>query len=282
VRAITRVTDAGAEVDEWLLRLAEAGTVADLDRAVRHWAHLQGQERGVEDYLARYDRRAVHASRTYDGMVVIEAVLAVEEGEEVLGLLDGAKAVDGGSCEPQPAAHRRADALVELVRAGRGAVAAPGSERYLLHLVADVDAVADRFGVRAEVLDGPPLATETLRRLACDCGVVRHLLGGRSRPLDIGTRTSVWAVAQRRAISVRDGGRCRFVGCQHRTCDIHHLQHYDQGGRTAVDNGILLCPRHHTAVHEGGFTITGEANGSTVFHRPDGSVLGSSQAGPIG
>ncbi|MGH9276524.1 MAG: hypothetical protein ACRD12_00210, partial [Acidimicrobiales bacterium] len=61
---------------------------------------------------------------------------------------------------------------------------------------------------------------ETLRRLACDCGVVRHLLRGPSQPLDIGTRTSVWTVAQRRAISVRDRGRCRFVGCEHRTCSV--------------------------------------------------------------
>ncbi|MGH9278015.1 MAG: DUF222 domain-containing protein, partial [Acidimicrobiales bacterium] len=153
----------------------------------------------VEDYLARDDRRAVHASRTYDGMTVIEAVLPVEEGEEVLGLLDGGKAVDGGSREPRPTAPRRADALVELVRAGRNAVGGPGAERYLLHVVADVDAVADRFGERAELLDGTPLALETLRRLACDCGVVRHLLRGPSQPLDIGTRTSVWTVAQRRA-----------------------------------------------------------------------------------
>jgi hypothetical protein len=281
VRAITRVTGGGDDVDEWLLRLAEVGTVADLERAVRHWACLQEQERGVEDYLARYDRRGVHASRTYDGMMVIEMVLPVEEGEEVLGLLDGGKAGDGGSGEPQPTAQRRADALVELVRAGTHAVAAPGSERYLLHLVADVDALADRFGQRAELLDGTPVATETLRRLACDCGVVRHLVRGASQPLDIGTRTSVWTVAQRRAISVRDRGRCRFVGCGRRTCDVHHVHHYDHGGPTAVHNGLLLCPRHHTAVHEGGFAITGEADGVTVFHRPDGGVVGSSQAGPI-
>lgn len=51
--------------------------------------------------------------------------------------------------------------------------------------------------------------------------------------------------------------------------------HYDDGGPTAVVNGILLCPRHHTALHEGGFTITGEPNGTLIFHRPDGSELGT-------
>jgi hypothetical protein len=31
-------------------------------------------------------------------------------------------------------------------------------------------------------------------------------------------------------------------------------------------------------VHEGGFSITGEANGTLTFHRPDGSILGTSTA----
>ncbi len=43
-------------------------------------------------------------------------------------------------------------------------------------------------------------------------------------------------------------------------------------------NGVLLCPRHHTAVHEGGFGNTGEPNATLTFHRPDGSILGTSDA----
>jgi hypothetical protein len=278
VRAITRVTDADDEVDESLLRLADAGTVADLERAVRHWEARAQQDRGVDDYLARFDRRGLQASRTYDGMVVLEVVLPAEEGEEALALLEGGEAGDGGSHEPRSVAQRRADALMELLRAGRDGGVLAAADRYTLHLVADVDVVADRFGTKAELLDGSPLAGETLRRLSCDCGLVRHLLRGGSEPLDVGTRTSVWTTAQRRAITLRDHGRCRFVACERRTCDIHHLHHFADGGRTAVHNGILLCPRHHTAVHEGGFRISGEPNGALTFQRPDGSVLGTTDA----
>ena len=63
MRAITRLTDADVEVDERLLRLAEEGTVADLDRAVRHWKNLADQERGVDDYLRRFDRQALRGRR---------------------------------------------------------------------------------------------------------------------------------------------------------------------------------------------------------------------------
>ena len=41
------------------------------------------------------------------------------------------------------------------------------------------------------------------------------------------------------------------------------------GGRTDLDNLILLCQWHHTAVHEGGVTIASEGDG-WVFYKPDG------------
>ena len=110
VRAITRVVDAGPEIDQSPLALAERGTVADLDRAVRHWE----------------------------------------------ALADGGKAGDGGSHEPASLSQRRADALVETVRAGVDGAGVAGSERYTLHLMADIDAVADRLGARAELVDGGP------------------------------------------------------------------------------------------------------------------------------
>jgi hypothetical protein len=167
---------------------------------------------------------------------------------------------------------------MDLARAGRSSLDKPGHvDRYTLHVVADIDALVAKAGSTG-LLDGTPVGVETLRRLACDCGVVRHLMRGRSEPLDIGTRTSVWTAAQRRSIQVRYGGHCRFPGCHRRTCDCHHLVHHCDGGATAVSNGCLLCPRHHTALHEGGFSVTGEANGTLTFFRPDGTVVGSSEA----
>jgi hypothetical protein len=283
VRAICRITDVDEACDRQLVAFAAEATVAQLERVVRHWEHLRDQERDLDDYLARWDRRGLVASRTHDGMVHIDALLGPEEGEEVLAALDaseaeaqpGEEAVDGGSREPHPLAERRADALLALVR-GRSA----GSERYTVHLVSDLDALAGRLGARAELLGGEPLDLDTLRRIACDCGIVRHLLRGGSEPLDVGRRTAVWTAAQRRAIAVRDHGRCRFVACERRTCDIHHIRHFADGGPTAVSNGCLLCPRHHTAVHERGFTITGDPNSTLTFFRPDGTILGTTRAGP--
>jgi hypothetical protein len=279
VRAITRIVDADEETDEWLLRVAESGTAADLERVARHHHNLKDQERSVDDYMRRFDRRHLAVSSTHDGMMVMELVVPFEEGQELLVHLrtGTAQLVGERSAERPSPGQERVDALIELLRtAGATPTASTsGGDRYTLHLVADVDAVTARFAGRAELLDGTPIGRETLRRLACDCGVVRHLLRGRSQPLDIGTRTRVWTTAQRRAVTVRDQGRCRFAGCHRRTCDIHHLVHFENGGPTAVHNGLLLCPQHHTCVHEGGFTITGDPGGTLTFYRPDGTVVGT-------
>ena len=139
VRAITRVKDAGDETDEWLLRLADSGTAADLDRVARHYEQLAAQERGIDDYLRRYERRTVRASRTYDGMMVLEHVLPVEEGEEYLALLE---AVNDSSAEETSTGQRRADAVMDLARAGRAGFDRPAHvDRYTVHVVAELNAL---------------------------------------------------------------------------------------------------------------------------------------------
>jgi hypothetical protein len=100
VRAITRVVGADPATDHRLLELAKVGTTADLERVVRHLEQLQEQERGVDGYLRRFDRRSLRAARTFDGMMVIEMALPLEEGEELLRHLRVAAAVDKVSAEP--------------------------------------------------------------------------------------------------------------------------------------------------------------------------------------
>ena len=102
---------------------------------------------------------------------------------------------------------------------------------------------------------------------------MRVVLGARSEPLDVGRRTPVVSPAIRRAVILRDR-HCRFPGCDRSPawCDVHHVDHWATGGRTAMGNLLLLCRRHHGLVHRGGFGLAVEA-GAFVFRRSDGSVL---------
>ena len=119
---------------------------------------------------------------------------------------------------------------------------------------------------------GIHVSAETARRLACDAATVTMRHGPGGEILDVGRRTRTISPALRRALAARDR-RCRFPGCDNRRVDAHHLRHWADGGRTALDNLVLLCRRHHRAVHEEGFRVAMDAAGHVRFAHPDGRPL---------
>ncbi|MBU3689776.1 MAG: hypothetical protein B7C54_06760 [Acidimicrobiales bacterium mtb01] len=51
---------------------------------------------------------------------------------------------------------------------------------------------------------------------------------------------------------------CAIPDCDvpYHRCQIHHIDYWENGGRTDLDNQVPLCSRHHHAVHEGGWTLS--------------------------
>ena len=93
-------------------------------------------------------------------------------------------------------------------------------------------------------------------------------------PLDVGRRTRKIPPALKRALILRDGGRCRFPGCStHVFVDAHHLKHWADGGATCLDNLILLCNRHHTWTHEGRGRVVPDPDGGVIFINAFGERL---------
>ena len=87
---------------------------------------------------------------------------------------------------------------------------------------------------------GIHVSAETARRLACDAAMVTIKHGPGGEILNVGRRTRTISPALRRALAARDR-QCRFPACQNRRCDSHHVQHWADGGATALDNLVLLC-----------------------------------------
>ena len=48
------------------------------------------------------------------------------------------------------------------------------------------------------------------------------------------------------------------------------MHHWAQGGPTTLSNLAMLCRRHHRAVHEEGYQIAREADGTLIFRTPHG------------
>ncbi|WP_179714456.1 HNH endonuclease signature motif containing protein [Nocardioides lianchengensis] len=106
------------------------------------------------------------------------------------------------------------------------------------------------------------------RRLACTANLVPAVLGGKSEILDLGRSQRLYNRSQRRAMGLRDR-ECRAEGCHVPApwCEAHHLTPWSRGGRTDLDDGVLLCSRHHHHVHDVGYEVEQLAGGGVRFHR---------------
>ncbi len=91
------------------------------------------------------------------------------------------------------------------------------------------------------------------RRLAAAAGVIPAVLGSESQPLDLGRHRRLFTRAQRLALSLRQQGLCNISGCERPAtwADANHRKPWSQTGPTDLANGELICPRHHTLVHQG-------------------------------
>jgi hypothetical protein len=97
-----------------------------------------------------------------------------------------------------------------------------------------------------------------------------------SLPLDIGYSDSIPA-SIRRAVQLRDRG-CAWPRCGRPAawCDVHHLQHKKDGGKTAVTDCVLLCQFHHdVCIHRRGWRLILHPDGTTTAYGPEGQVLHS-------
>ncbi len=131
----------------------------------------------------------------------------------------------------------------------------------------DLDTLTSGLGVATTGTDGRITAAEA-RRLACTANLVPVVLGGTSEVLDVGRARRLFTAAQRRALGVRDG-HCRAEGCDIPAawCEAHHLTPWSEGGRTDLDNAILLCSHHHHRAHDDRYLHDRFPDGDVRFHR---------------
>jgi len=286
VRALTRVATPETEVR--LLAVARAGTAAHVERIVRGWRRVDRQAEARET-AQQHARRGLHVYADDDGTVVLRGRLTPEVGALLLRALAAARETlyqrgRNGEAATRATAPRRdapslvqqqADALALLAETALHHEIDPGApgERYQVVVHVDAPVLADPEQPGQSVLeDGAHVSAETSRRLACDASrvVMRHDEDG--HVVEIGARTRTIPPALRRALQHRDRG-CRFPGCGLPFGEGHHVRHWVQGGPTTLSNLALLCRRHHRAVHEEGYRVEHEPDGSLRFRRPDGRAL---------
>lgn len=300
VRAITRMERADPEVDRAIVDLAASGaSIVDIERLVRSYRLYADQERPPAEDPKHV--RDVRIRRGEDGTGKVVITLGDAEVEEFAAALqafidlryrpgavdessaadsDGQVVDESSAADPEEAPleeagrpARLADAFMDMVGAalaGADEGHAAGDDRYLVHVV------TRDGGGSYSYMDGRPVHPVDAAAMACDCSRVAHTVTAGGEPLNLGRKTREWNTAQRRAISVRDGGHCRFPGCAHRYYDIHHITAWEDQGATDVANGCCQCRRHHRMVHSG-YHVEGDPNHELHFYRPDGTHIGTTR-----
>jgi len=246
VRALTRIAE--PESEEELLRLALSMTAAQLERAVRAYRRVTTAEA-----VAVQENAYLHWYWDEDGSLVLRGQVAPEDGAVFLQALESAHQAlrERGSAEPRAT---NADALVAMAELALSGGSRSGGERQQVVVHVDEGVLAGEAAGGCELDEGPSVAPETARRLACDSSVVR-VREREGKTLSVGRKTRSVPPAVRRALKRRDHG-CRFPGCENRLfVDAHHIRHWARGGETSLDNLVLLCRRHHRLVHEGGYSV---------------------------
>ena len=286
VRALTRV--ATAENEEQLLALCRGSDAEGVERLVR-----QVKSRAcLDDVQALIRSRSLSTRWDETGALVVQGRLTPEQGEVFLKALakatetltissdtksDSPDASDGTNSDTSVDTYwaHRADALVQVMADSLmvGVPSTPG-DRHQVHVHVSAETLADtdtETETDAKNVPAETLHPETIRRLACDGGLVTIIENAKGSPLSVGRKTRAIPPSTRRALLSRDR-HCQFPGCsQDRYVEGHHVVHWAKGGETRLDNLVLLCSRHHQAVHEFGYRIERTSEGGFEVAKPAGS-----------
>ncbi|WP_420639741.1 DUF222 domain-containing protein [Candidatus Poriferisocius sp.] len=260
--------------------LVKLALTQSFDQFRRSLATMENQ-RMAADGMTRTERQ--HARRTakvFNGdndMVILHAELDTIAGQRVKTALSAMNTRllhhDSKTGQERSFEQRNADALVALIfqQPGRpadaegGADCGPTPQKTTLVVTAEWDPI---YGVLqdAELIDGTPIEIEELRRLACDADIIPAIFGSDGQPLYLGRTQRAPNQAQRLALYARDQA-CVDCGLAAQACDIHHIQPWEHGGPTNIDNLVLLCPTCHRKTHRHDHHH-GHLRGHRHRHRP--------------
>jgi hypothetical protein len=246
-----------APVESEFVEVARKCTPRELRNVMRYATDaLDGDGGGATD-AEQHERRRWHMSRTFEGVLKIDAVLTGDDAQAWETAINAQMERTRVADDPRTPTQRRADAATSIVRTSldRGDVGSNRNVRPHVTVVVDLEDLPGSTPellqlVRAERRYRGALSRATLDRIMCDCDVTRVVMAGESEVLDVGRATRTVSRAQWNALVARDK-ECAAPHCNAppERCEAHHLSRWGEGGGTDIENLELLCWRHHRIRH---------------------------------
>ncbi|MDI9917946.1 HNH endonuclease signature motif containing protein [Rhodococcus sp. IEGM 1379] len=287
VRALTRVATPANEAQ--MVRLGREAPAAQIDRLVA------GLHTGSDKESARRkspDRFQIRWHWDPDtGDFVVKGRLPAQDGARLIAAVTAAERertrTSPEHSPPETAPTDSADPE-EPVTQANAAKKPPGDIGPALLTMADIAATAvanpaTRASSATEVVffhehdtvripGGPALPENDAEEVLCNARL-RLAKTKNGCVLSLSRRTRVTSAKQMLALNYRDGC-CRTPGCgRTRFLHAHHVRFWGRGGKTNLDNLIMLCGTCHRALHHDQFTIAALGEQQFEFRTPDGDVL---------
>ncbi|MGI8522281.1 MAG: DUF222 domain-containing protein [Nocardioides sp.] len=228
--------------------------------------------------LAEAERRARKATRLNfrprgDGSTDLHARLPDHVASRLRSYLDAftspRRRAPFGDVDRLPMARRRGEAFCALLeQLPADGLPVHGGTATSVMVTIDVESLRSGLGL-AETSTGETITAQEARRLACMASILPVVLGGAGEILDLGRARRLFSPGQRKAMAIRDR-HCRAEGCDIPAawCEAHHAAPpWSKGGRTDLDDGVLLCSFHHHRAHDARWDASRLPNGDVRYSR---------------
>lgn len=256
--AHSKAPDAFAADEARLVEQASALLFSRFETVVRYWVHRHEPDGPEGDAGSQYEQRRVDCSETFEGTVVLDALLDPITGgivarelarlEQELFEADWAEARERlgvAACAADLARtpkQRRADALRLMAERSAAKPADATEPRVLLQVLIGHESV-ERL---CELSNGTVVTPGQLLPILKVADVERIIFDGPSKVIDVGVRRRLFTGATRTAVHARDRG-CTHPSCDEPLdrCQVDHVIPWSRGGLTTQANGQDKCRFHN-------------------------------------
>lgn len=268
-KKIAKAASLGPVNEAVLVEAARREDFGTFSRTLRDHQHEQSGDDGKSLMAKQRQRRELSFFKSPDdGMFVLNGRFDPVAGNRIeAALADEERRLRNNgdnSADDQASFNQRlADALENLVCADTSDRKPQGTT---LIVTAEWDALNQRLA-GARLLDGTPLPVSEALRLACNADILPAVFDTKGQKLWVGRKQRLATEAQRAALIVRDK-HCVGCGRSATWCEVHHIDEWSKGGPTDIDNLVLVCTSCHHNIHDDGWIVHRDRNGTYELRPP--------------